>query len=61
MYVIYSGVCTSAYGLLSGEIRYFQTVAASNLKKYLSRLATDFQRNAARFPDTITAQRGELL
>lgn len=61
MYLIYSGVCTSAYGLVSGEIRYFQTVAAYNLKKYLTRPTTDFQGDAARFPDTITAQRGEWL
>lgn len=59
MYLIYSGVCTSVYGLVSGEIRYFQTVAVSNLNNYLTRPTTDFQGDAAHFPDTITAQKGE--
>lgn len=59
MYLIYSGVCTSAYGLVSREIRYFQTVAVSNLKKNLTKPTTNFQGDAAHFPDTIKAQGGE--
>lgn len=41
------------------KLSYFQTVAVSNLKKYLTRPTTDFQGDAARFPDPITAQGGE--
>lgn len=61
MYLIYSGVWTSAYSLVSREIKYFQTIAVSNLKKYVTSSSTDFQGDAAHFPDTITAQRGEWL
>lgn len=61
MYLIYSGVCTSDYGLVAGESRYFQRVPVSSVKKYFTRPTPDLQRNAAHFPDTVTAQRDECL